>query len=319
MNLSIIIVNWNSAEYLRKCLISIFNNIVEISFEIIVVDNGSYDGSESMIRDQFPVVKFVQSKDNLGFARANNLGYSYSSGDVLLFLNPDTEVIGSAVNVMYSTLQSLEDAGTVGCRLLNSDLSLQLTCVQRPTTILKEVLLCEYFMLHFPKLKLWGVSPLFFYKGKPEPVEAVSGACIMIKREVFEEAGKFNEEYFMYVEDIDLCRNVRKTGHKVYYVGDAQIIHYGGQSAKTQKDCFADVIMIQESTLKYLIKNNGKLYAIAYRVAIGSVAFLRLIILKVLKFLSIRLLDKDKLQYASRKWSAILFWSIGIKRSSASK
>src|SRR5437899_604588 len=123
MDLSIIIVNWNSATFLRACLHSIYATSATVSFEVIVIDNASYDGAEMMVRREFPNVTFIQSKSNLGFAGANNVAFASSRGRNILFLNPDTEVIGNALNVMCSALDAIPDAGAVGCKLLNSDLS----------------------------------------------------------------------------------------------------------------------------------------------------------------------------------------------------
>src|SRR5437762_3548719 len=130
MDLSIIIVNWNSKDYLRKCLKSIYANTHGIDFEIIVVDNASFDGSGELLAQDFPKVRFVQSHTNLGFARANNLGFGNSTGRNVLFLNPDTEAVGGALNELLQRLQRLPNAGVVGCKLLNTDGSMQTSCLQ---------------------------------------------------------------------------------------------------------------------------------------------------------------------------------------------
>jgi len=312
MDLSIIIVNWHSSDYLRKCLNSLSKNINEISFEVIVVDNASYDDCEEMIRAEFPSVRFIQSGENMGFAKANNLGYSHSTGNTLLFLNPDTEVIDFAVKSMYSSLQSIRDAGIVGCRLLNSDLSVQLSCIQPATTILREIVISEYLMLRFPKLKFWGIRPLLYYQGYPEEVEGVIGACLMITRKTFEKVGKFNEEYFMYAEDMEICSKVKKLGYKIYFVGNAEIIHHGGKSSIKQEENCAHVIIMFESTLKYLTKNKSKFYAVVYRIAIGCIALLRLSFIKILLFFLTKHANNDKLVIASRKWQKLFLCSIGL-------
>src|SRR3989339_1227071 len=114
MYLSIIIINWNSVEYLRKCLSSIYSQSISIEHEIIVVDNASYDGSFEITKNEFPAVQFIQSKDNIGFGRANNLGATYAQGAVLLFLNPDTEIQSGAINHLYSQFLTLPSPGVVG-------------------------------------------------------------------------------------------------------------------------------------------------------------------------------------------------------------
>ena len=139
--LSIVIVNWKSADFLRKCLQSIFANASDMSLEVIVVDNASFDGSAELVEREFPGVHFVQSKENLGFAGANNLGVRSAKGRNLLFLNPDTEVIGTALERMSSFLDATPDAGAVGCKLLNTDGTVQTSCIQPFPTILNQALL----------------------------------------------------------------------------------------------------------------------------------------------------------------------------------
>ena len=118
MDLSILIVNWNSAHYLRPCLSSVFRQTRGIEFEVIVLDNASYDGSAQILKDEFPSVIFIQSAENLGFTRGNNLAFRYSTGRNVLLLNPDTEILDGAVNKMLVSLESLPGAGAIGCQML---------------------------------------------------------------------------------------------------------------------------------------------------------------------------------------------------------
>jgi N-acetylglucosaminyl-diphospho-decaprenol L-rhamnosyltransferase len=315
MDLSIIIVNWNSSHYIRRCLKSVFSSIDKITYEIIVVDNASYDECEKIIKNEFPSVRFIQSTENLGFAGANNLGYNHSSGNVIFFLNPDTEIVDSAVNSMFSKLQSLKDAGIVGCRLLNSDLSVQLASIHKAITISRLIFTNEYLMLRYPKLKFWGIKPLFFYQGFPEEVNAVSGASIMIKREIFEKVGRFSKEYFMYVEDFDLCHKVRMAGYKVYHLGNAEIIHHSGKSTEFQRVKFTNVIMMQESVEKFIIMNKGRPYAFFYRSVAGIIAFLRYVLIKFFLLFTKEQGKKVRLEYGSKKWANIFLWAIGLRSS----
>ena len=129
-----------------------------------------------------------------------------------LFLNPDTELVGPAINVLFDHLRALPDAGAVGCKLLNSDGTVQTSCIQSIPTILNQVLDSEASRAKWPRSLLWGMAPLFSASENPEEVEAITGACVMLKREVFEEVGLFSEDYFMYAEDIDLSYKIRKAG-----------------------------------------------------------------------------------------------------------
>ena len=196
LDLSIVVINWSSVEFLRKCLASVFANTPRLKFEAIVVDNASFDGCGEMVESEFPGVIFIQSHQNLGFSGANNLGFTRSKGRNILFLNPDTEVIGPAVEAMSLWLDSQGDAGAVGVKLLNSDLSLQTSCIQAFPTILNEALDSERLRELFPKAALWGTRPLFATSATPEAVEVISGACLMAKRSVLEKVGGIQQRLF---------------------------------------------------------------------------------------------------------------------------
>jgi hypothetical protein len=314
MELSIIIVNWNSADYLEKCIRSINDQTKDINFEIIVVDNASYDGCDKMLQKEFPAVRFIQSKKNTGFAGANNLGYKYSSGKYLLFLNPDTEVQRDAINKILFILHSRPLAGIAGCRLLNSDLSLQTSCIQPFPTILNQVIDMEFFRKIFPKLEIWGIKPLYSYDKVAIEVDVISGACLMIKRNVFEITGLFSTDYFMYSEDVDLCWKVRREGLKTYYTGGTDIIHHGGGSAKrvlTGKDSFFSEILMKESRLKYFRKVKGWGYASLYRYSMLIASLLRIGIMYLLLPCQKYFKQHYNFAYSIAKWKKLLRWSLG--------
>lgn len=314
-NLSIIIVNWNSAEYVRKCLASIRSNDPSIEPEIIVVDNASYDHCGEMLQAEFPGVRFVQNDRNSGFAAANNLGYRYATKGVLLFLNPDTEVMDGSLTTILKYLHELPDAGVVGCRLLNSDLSLQTSCVQPFPTLLNQALDVDRLHQLFPKARLWGTEGLSSMQQQPVEVEAIPGACMMIKRSVFEKVGLFSEEYFMYTEDIDLCYRIRMRGYKNYFVGRAEIIHHGGgSSAEQAKSHFSEVLM-KESIRRFFRKTGGPFGAAAYKSTIFVSSLIRLLALALLTpWIFFRSgLHKKRATHAMKKWFKILRWTIGLE------
>src|SRR5215475_8918812 len=149
-DLSIIIVNWNSKAFVRKCLVSLYANTQKTKFEIVVVDNASYDGCGEMLRAEFPKVHFIQNDKNLGFAAANNLGFESTAGRNILFLNPDTEVIGPAIDTLVEFVDHNPKAGVVGGKLLNTDKSIQTSCIQRFPTILNQVLDADLLRKLFP-------------------------------------------------------------------------------------------------------------------------------------------------------------------------
>src|SRR5262245_139301 len=209
LDLSIIIVNWHSVRFLRKCLTALYSNVAGLGFEVIVVDNASYDGCAALLESDFPSARFLQSHINLGFARANNLAARVATGRVLLFLNADTEIVGSAVQDLMNWTDSLPEAGAIGPKLLNSDGSIQTTCVQAFPSILNQCLAAEYLRARFPRWEIWGNRAV--YEGSPTPlrVEGISGASLSVRRELFESLGGFSPQYFMYGEDMDFCYRAR--------------------------------------------------------------------------------------------------------------
>lgn len=314
MTLSIIIVNYRSTEYLAGCLQSIYDSTKHLDFEVIVVDSGSFDGCGEMLTAEFPTVVFIQA-ENVGFARANNLAVERSSGRYILFLNPDTEIIGDALEQLVRCADSLPDVGMVTCKLLNADGTIQTSCIQSFPTILNQILNSEFFRQRFPNSRLWGAAPLFRGDGRPCCVESVSGACMLSRREVFKAAGGFSEDYFMYSEDIDLCYMTRSLGFNNYLVPCAQVIHFGGTSSKSRGNTFADV-MIFDARHKFFRKHKGVVYAATYRVLTAGAAFVRLALLGSLAVL-VKVVPKQLMGSGPsrfEKWAAILGWSLGSER-----
>lgn len=312
-DLSIIIVNWNSAAFLRKCLASIYAHSHGLSFETIVVDNASFDGCEEFIRQDFPTARFIQNKENLGFARANNLGFSHSKGRNLLFLNPDTEVKGRAIKTMLRCLEAKADAGIVGAKLLNSDYSIQTTCIRRFPTLLNQALEADSLRSLFPKSSLWGAKPLFKNGNIPAPVEAISGACMMVRRSVFERAGRFDSNYFMYSEDVDLCYKISQAGWKIYYTPDATVIHHGGGSSGAKRANTYAAVLMRQSRLQFMRMRRGRLHAAAYQWTMALVAVCRLILLGTLWLLSLSRVRRQSVQLALAKWALVLRWAVGLE------
>ena len=313
-DISIIIVNWNSAEYVKACLHSVYRETKNVKFEVIVVDNASYDRCGEMLKYEFPQVKFIQNTENSGFATANNVGFQRSVGRFVLFLNPDTVVLESAINIMQHHMQNLKDAGAIGCRLLNTDGSLQTSSILPFPTILNQSLNYEPLRLLFPRMVLWGIRPLFEDTGAHFVVQAVSGACIMVRREVFEKVGMFSTDYFMYSEDIDLCHKISMAGYKVYFVRTATIVHHGGGSSNQRKESSYADIQMRESVFKFLRRTRGGLYASGYRLTMCVVALIRIGIISILYMPTMCLGRFSSRRYSLMKWIGILRWSLALEK-----
>jgi GT2 family glycosyltransferase len=310
LNLSIIIINWNSVDYVERCLASIYKNKPRVKFEIIVVDNASYDGCQNLLAKKFPQTIYIQSVKNLGFSRANNLGFEHSKGDTLLFLNPDTEVIDSSIEDLYRTLHQLPDVGLLGCKLLNSDGTIQTTCIQRFPSILNQVLEFEYLKMKFARFRFSGLQPLYKDMKNTVVVEAITGACMMIKRSIFKKIELFSPKYFMYGEDMDLCYKVKKNGLKVYYFGGAAIIHHDGGSSKRNTNNSFSILLTKASVQKYVENTKGMFYGNLYKLSTITLVVFRLSILSLVYPLRKKINEKD-LKYSIHKWKIILNWSFG--------
>lgn len=312
MDLSIIIVNWNSKEYLRNCIESVLLWTSDITYEIVVIDGASFDGCGEMLQRHFPHVRFIQSKKNVGFAKANNVAFRESRGRYVLFLNPDTELIAPAVNTLFNYIQKAPNAGAIGCKLLNADRTVQNSCLQAFPTILNQFLDSELLRALWPTSPLWGNAPLFGAQIGPEEVEAIAGACILVKRSLFEEVGLFSEDYFMYAEDLDLCYKIKQAGYMNYYLPDASIIHFGGGSSQKSPSDFS-VVMMRESVWRMMRKTRGNVYGFVYRVSTMISSIGRLILLMVVFPLHLIRRGGESWKGSFRKWRAILTWSLGLK------
>lgn len=311
MDLSIIFVNWNSVAYLRECIPSIYEHTRGISFELIVVDNASPDGQGRTIKDYFPEVTLIESSENLGFSKANNLGFRRSRGRYVLFLNPDTRLLNPAINILLEHGRTLPNAGIVGAKLLNSNLSIQTESIQRFPTILNQMMDIEYLRLRWPHCPLWSIGPLFAEGCEPTAVEVIPGACMLLEREVFAKAGGFSEEYFMYAEDIDLNYKVNRLGLKRYYVGAARVMHHGGRSS-AQKVSHWVTKMQFRAMVMFHRKTRGRLYATTYRGAIAAAAIGRLTALALATPFASVISSKERLRWASGKWSTVLKCAFGV-------
>jgi GT2 family glycosyltransferase len=233
LDLSIIIVNYNVKEFLQNLLTSLFKAVANLTSEIIIVDNGSDDGSVEMLRDKFPQITLIANKENLGFSKANNLGLKIAKGKFLLLLNPDTIVQEDTFEKLIKFFNQQQDAGMTGCKILNPDGTLQLACRRSfpgPWTSFCKV---SGLSALFPNSRLFARYNLTFMdENQSYEVDAISGSFMMVRREVFDKIGGLDEQFFMYGEDLDWCYRVQKSGWRVYYVHETTIIHYKGESTK---------------------------------------------------------------------------------------
>jgi len=209
-DLSVIIVNYNTAELLERCLTSLASQS-DIIYEVIVVDNASQDNSQDMVRTRFPRIRLIANKRNLGFSRANNEALKSCTGQYVYFLNPDTEVRPGALRAMTEFMESHKDIGLAGTRIINPDGSDQ-SSVEK----------------HYPGERHAKQE----LKGLTGDIAWVLGASMIGRRSIIENLGGFDEQFFLYGEDQDLCLGARKAGWAIGLIPDAVVVHWGGQSER---------------------------------------------------------------------------------------
>lgn len=260
LKLSVIIVNYNVKYYLDQCIRSVLRAFEEMNTpaEIIVVDNHSADGSVDYLEQRypqklFPMVRFVRSAHNLGFARANNIAIRQSRGEYVLLLNPDTIVGEDALKASVDFMDVHEDAGAVGVRMLGAQGRRAMESRRGLPTPMVSFFKMLGFCNRWPHHRLFGK----YYMGylpwdEPSQIEVVSGAYCMLRRKALEEVGLLDEDFFMYGEDIDLSYRVLKGGYHNYYL-PVDILHYKGES--TQKSSFRYVHVFYEAMLIFFRKH----------------------------------------------------------------
>ncbi len=309
MTLSILIVNWNSKDFLRKCLESIRQTCGGLAPQVIVVDGGSFDGCKEMLATEFPEIEFIQSPDNIGFGRSNNLGFEHVTSEAFLLLNPDTELHPGAVDALLEELRQRPDAGMIGARLLNSDGSLQFSAVHPLPTPWNAAMDSAWL-----RRRWWQAGKRSTGKRTFE-VEAISGACMMMRSDTFQKLGGFDPRYFMYAEDMDLCFRIHKTGLKILHAPRAVVTHHGGGSSGTQFSKFSTV-MIREALAFYFKSHHGPAGALLYRVLIVVSAGVRIPCLFVIA--ALRPADARSTSLISIvKWWTLLRWALGREKWSA--
>jgi hypothetical protein len=251
IDLSILIVSWNTKEFLFPCIRAVSEKEGEISREIIVVDNSSQDGSVSEVKQAFLSVHLIENERNLGFAKAVNQGLQKASGRYVLLLNPDTQVRNGAVQQLISFMDGHSDVGVAGAQLLNSDGSKQNSIANFPslaTELLNKSLLRRLFPKRFP-----GKERNY---SEPFEVDSVIGACMMVRRVALEEVGLLDEDYFLFLEETDWCYRMKRAGWKIYHVPQAEVYHFQGKSAEAERKR-AKVEYIR-SRYHFFKKNRGR-------------------------------------------------------------
>lgn len=225
-DLSIIILNYRTRGLLKQCIRGVEQHNIGVPYEILVVDNASHDGTAEMMRKEFPSCSFIETEINLGFGGGMNRGIRASSGRYVLLLNTDIAVFDHAINDMYAYMESHPHVGLVGPKLINPNGSIQLSCYRFPSFWAALWRRSPLGRLPAIKKRLREYLMLDFNHATTQPVEWVLGACMMIRKSALEQVGPFDEHFFLYVEDTDICRRFWEYGWQVHYLASVEMVHY---------------------------------------------------------------------------------------------
>ena len=256
VDVSIIVVSWNTINLLRNCLSSIYQTTPGVTYEIIVVDNGSTDGSPDMVAGEFPTARLLRLEVNIGFARANNFGISVSKGKYICLVNSDVEMLPACIDVLYAYIESHPKVGVLGPKILNPDLTLQPSCLGIPTPWNT---LCHALALDsiFPRSSFFGgLFMRFWAHDKVARVGALVGCILMVRKSHLDVVGLLDERFFMYSEDVDWCKRFQEAGYEVIFMPEAKAIHHGAGSSSSNPVRFNNEK--QRAFLVYWLKHYGR-------------------------------------------------------------
>jgi len=269
---SVVIVSWNTRELLRACLQSVREAACDLpgAVGIVVVDNASQDGSAEMVREAFPEVDLVRNSLNVGFAAANNQGIRRMRGRYVLLLNPDTEGRAGFLRTLVSFLEAHAETGAVGPRVLGARGEHQVSCYPLPT-LGREL----WRLFHLDGIRPRGTYPTSLFEATtPQRVESMLGACLLVRRDALEDAGLLDEQFFIYTEEIDLCRRLQDRGWRLYWIPQSVIVHHGG--ASTTQVALRMFVELYRSKVQYFRKHFGRRGAIGYKAVLVAAALPRM-------------------------------------------
>lgn len=279
MIISVVIVAYKSLEEIRGCLESLPTAVGQVECEVILVNNSPEDGVAELVARSFPRVRYFAATENLGFGRANNLGFEHSSGDLILFLNPDTVCNQKAIERCLRRLENEPEIGLISPRLLLTDGSMDLACRRSIPTLWDGFCRAAGLSRLFPRYALFnGYNLTHLPSEDTYTVGAINGAFMMTRREVLERVGLFDESFFMYGDDLDLCIRVAKAGYKIVYDGRVSITHLKGVSVARDFEQMSHAIFDanRDVYLKHFNPSNSRLVRMMYYTAFGAWKYLAL-------------------------------------------
>lgn len=226
LDLSIIILNYRTKNLVKECVKSIWRASPKLSYEIIIVDNASNDGIAEMVGEYFPDIRFFESPENVGFAGGNNIGLREARGRYRMILNPDIVVLPGALEKMVAVMDASPDIGLLGPKLLGPDKSLQYSCYRFPTLVTPLLRRTPLGATHRGAKIVGDYLMADWDHGASRDVDWLLGAALMVRAEALARVGLFDDQFFLYFEDTDWARRFWKTGYRVVYFPEAELIHF---------------------------------------------------------------------------------------------
>jgi GT2 family glycosyltransferase len=266
VDISVIIVSFNTCNILRRCLQTLLKKASAVQFETIVVDNASQDDSADMVEREFPQVTLIRSPINLGFAAANNLAFQQATGEFIVLLNSDAFLTEEALSLSLQLMRDNPNIGIGGARLIGRDNSWQPSARMFPN-LLNHFLTLSGLAYKYPKSKFFGrFDRTWANPNLAAEVDWVPGAYSIIRHDVLKQVNYFDEKFFLYYEEVDLCRRIQQAGYAVWYFPDVVVVHIGGESSKTLRlnmsDSGSQISLWQmRSALIFYYKHYGTAYA----------------------------------------------------------
>ncbi len=232
MKLTVIILSFNVKTLLKKAIEAVYKTYKDKGLQLIIVDNASTDGSVQMVKKYFPKAKLIQSKTNTGFSKGNNLARESSDGDIVLFLNPDTEVQNEAISKCIKILSEREEIGVITCKVMLPNGQIDYSCHRGLPTPWNTFCYWTRMSKLFPKSEFFaGYEATHLDANRSHYIECASGTFLMVKREVLEKINWWDEDYWWNGEDIEFCFRVKKAGYKIWYEPSVTMMHYKGSSS----------------------------------------------------------------------------------------
>ncbi len=308
MDLSVVIVNYNVKYFLENTIRSLKDTVRNLSYEIIIIDNASRDGSREHILSKFNDINYIYNDSNLGFAKANNQGLKIAKGDYVLILNPDTIVKEKSVNLLVEYLKKNEKTGLVTCKIIGPEGTLDASCHRSFPTIWNSFCHLSGLSKLFPNSRLFSSYNLLYLEDdRIAEVDAVSGSFMLLRRNIIDEGILMPEDYFMYGEDIDFCYQIKRQGYKIEYVPISEIVHYRGQSSKKDKIKLRKYFF--DSMKIFVKKNYTSKYSLFFKFILDiAIMFSFLVSIGKIIFRMYLLPIIDILSYVTGLWAALLFY-----------